>query len=61
MNMKQIYKIKDAESGEDVDIEFVSQEEFERYLKGETPVLKLKQGTGKVYEASFSITPTQSE
>jgi len=51
--MKQIYKIKDAVTNEDVDVEFDSQEEFERYLKGEQPVLKAIIGTGNRYQATF--------
>ena len=53
--MKHIYIIKDAVSNEDCQIEFNSQEEFERYLKGGKPLLEPIQGTGKRYKAIFTL------
>lgn len=53
--MKNIYKIKDAVTDEDVSIEFDSQEDFEKYLKGEQPFLEPITGTSKKYHASFQL------
>lgn len=58
--MKQIYKIKDAVSNDDIDVEFDSQEDFERYLNGEQPILENVIGTNNCYKASF-LTPTVEE